>query len=179
MEVKQHEPYVPEQTDMKEFTFKAIFIGVILSMVLGAANAYIGLRAGMTVAATFPAAVIAMAFLRIFKGNILEENVARATATVGEALVAGTADLDAAGCGRVGLFAQVEIKFHATLVGVVECVPQRPAWHRRLFGCGLGERDAAVRLLDELGIELPGVIGQTLSDGPETVEHPQAVLLLR
>ncbi|MFC1724979.1 OPT family oligopeptide transporter [candidate division KSB1 bacterium] len=89
MEIKQHEPYVPEQTDMKEFTFKAIFIGVILSMVLGAANAYIGLRAGMTVAATFPAAVIAMAFLRIFKGNILEENIARATATVGEALVAG------------------------------------------------------------------------------------------
>lgn len=89
MEFKMKEPYVPEKTDLKEFTFKAVFIGAILSVVLGAANAYIGLRAGMTVAATFPAAVMAMAFLRLRKGTILEENVARATATVGEALVAG------------------------------------------------------------------------------------------
>jgi len=89
METNKYQAYVPEKTDLKEFTFKAVFIGAILSMILGAANAYLGLRAGMTVAATFPAAVISMAFLRIFKGTILEENVARATATVGEALVAG------------------------------------------------------------------------------------------
>lgn len=82
-------PFVPETTEMKELTFKAVALGVILAMILGAANAYLGLKAGMTVAATFPAAVIAMAILRVFKGNILEENLARTTASVGEALAAG------------------------------------------------------------------------------------------
>ncbi|HPI74575.1 MAG TPA: OPT/YSL family transporter, partial [bacterium] len=74
---------------MKELTFKAILLGVVLAVILGAANAYLGLRAGMTVAATFPAAVIAMAVLRVFKGTILEENMARTTGAVGEALAAG------------------------------------------------------------------------------------------
>lgn len=82
-------PYVPANKTMKELTFKSVFLGVILAMILGSANAYLGLKAGMTVAATFPAAVIAMAVLRIFKGSILEENVARTTASVGEALAAG------------------------------------------------------------------------------------------
>lgn len=90
-EVKNEDfkPYVPAETNLLEFTFKAILVGVIFSVVLGAANAYLGLKAGMTVAATFPAAVIAMAILRIFKGSILEENITRTTAAVGEALVAG------------------------------------------------------------------------------------------
>ncbi|MCP4724852.1 MAG: oligopeptide transporter, OPT family, partial [bacterium] len=89
MEQKEFKPYVPEKTDMKELTFKAVFIGVLLAVLLGSANAYVGLRAGMTIAATFPAAVVAMAFLRVFKGTVLEENIARTTASVGEALVAG------------------------------------------------------------------------------------------
>jgi len=66
-----------------------VFLGVIMAVVLGAANAYLGMKVGLTVAATFPAAVVAMAALRIFKGNILEENIARTTASVGESLVAG------------------------------------------------------------------------------------------
>jgi len=82
-------PYVPAETTMKEFTFKAVFVGAILAIILGAANAYLGLVAGMTVAATFPAAVMAMAVLRPFKGTVLEENTCRTTAAVGEALVAG------------------------------------------------------------------------------------------
>jgi len=82
-------PYVPEDSDLKEFTFRAVFLGVLMAVVLGAANAYLGMKAGLTVAATFPAAVVAMAALRIWKGTILEENVARTTASVGEALVAG------------------------------------------------------------------------------------------
>lgn len=82
-------PYVPPEKEMKELTFKSLSLGVILAMILGSANAYLGLKAGMTVAATFPAAVIAMAVLRVFKGNILEENIARTTASVGEALAAG------------------------------------------------------------------------------------------
>ncbi len=82
-------PYVPPENSMKELTFKSLSLGVIMAMILGSANVYLGLKAGMTVAATFPAAVIAMAVLRIFKGNILEENLARTTASVGEALAAG------------------------------------------------------------------------------------------
>jgi putative OPT family oligopeptide transporter len=82
-------PYVPEETSLKELTFKAVFLGVIMAIVLGAANAYLGMKVGLTVAATFPAAVVAMAALRPFKGTILEENIARTTASVGEALVAG------------------------------------------------------------------------------------------
>lgn len=84
-----YKPYVPAETDMKELTFKAVFLGIILAVILGAANAYLGLKAGMTVAATFPAAVISMAVLRMFKGTILEENMARTTGAVGEALAAG------------------------------------------------------------------------------------------
>ncbi len=83
------QPYVPADKQMKELTFKSVTLGVILAMILGSANVYLGLKAGMTVAATFPAAVIAMAVLRVFKGNILEENIARTTASVGEALAAG------------------------------------------------------------------------------------------
>ncbi|RPI00149.1 MAG: oligopeptide transporter, OPT family, partial [Calditrichaeota bacterium] len=82
-------PYVPAETNMKELTLKALILGVLLAVILGAANAYLGLKAGMTVAATFPAAVIAMAVLRPFKGTILEENLARTTGAVGEALAAG------------------------------------------------------------------------------------------
>ncbi|MFC1569091.1 OPT family oligopeptide transporter [bacterium] len=86
---EEFKPYVPAETSMKEFTFRALFIGAILSVILGSANAYIGLKVGLTVAATFPAAVMAMAILRLFKGSILEENTCRTTAAVGEALAAG------------------------------------------------------------------------------------------
>ncbi len=86
---KGFKPYVSPEKEMKELSFKAVALGVVLAMILGSANAYLGLKAGMTVAATFPAAVIAMAVLRVFKGNVLEENIARTTASVGEALAAG------------------------------------------------------------------------------------------
>jgi len=86
---KDFKPYVPDDVSMKEFSFKAIFLGLILTVILGSANAYLGMTAGMTVAATFPAAVISMAFMRLFKGSILEENLARTTGAVGEALAAG------------------------------------------------------------------------------------------
>jgi putative OPT family oligopeptide transporter len=82
-------PFVPASTDMAELSIKALVLGVIMAIALGAANAYVGMRAGLTVAATFPAAVVAMAVLRAFRGSILEENIARTTASVGEALVAG------------------------------------------------------------------------------------------
>ena len=59
---------------MSEFTLRALLLGLVMSVVLGAANAYLGLRAGMTIAATYPAAVIGMAVLRLLKGSLLEEN---------------------------------------------------------------------------------------------------------
>jgi len=84
-----HEPYVPEKTDQREFTARALIIGLVMTVVLGAANAYLGLRAGMTIAATYPAAVIGMAVLRIFRGSILEENFARTVGSIGESVAAG------------------------------------------------------------------------------------------
>jgi putative OPT family oligopeptide transporter len=84
-----HQPYVPEKTDQREFTLRAIIIGLVLTVILGAANAYLGLRAGMTIAATYPAAVIGMAVLRIMKGSILEENIARTIGSIGESVAAG------------------------------------------------------------------------------------------
>jgi putative OPT family oligopeptide transporter len=82
-------PYVDPKSDMKELTLPPLVLGALMAIILGAANTYLGLKAGMTVAATFPAAVISMAVLRLFKGNILEENIARTTGAVGEALAAG------------------------------------------------------------------------------------------
>lgn len=84
-----HQPYVPEKTAMREFTFKALIIGLFLTVILGAANAYLGLRAGMTIAATYPAAVIGMALLKLMKGSILEENIARTVGSIGESIAAG------------------------------------------------------------------------------------------
>ncbi len=72
-------------------TVKAVSLGIFLAFVFGSANAYLGMKAGQTVAATIPAAVIAMALFRIpaFRGGILEQNITRTAASVGEALVAG------------------------------------------------------------------------------------------
>jgi putative OPT family oligopeptide transporter len=85
----KHRPYVPETTSMREFTFRAVLLGLVMTVVLGAANAYLGLRAGMTIAATYPAAVIGMAVLRLCKGSILEENIARTVGSIGESVAAG------------------------------------------------------------------------------------------
>ncbi|MGE5847687.1 MAG: OPT family oligopeptide transporter, partial [Ignavibacteria bacterium] len=82
-------PFVSPQTQMSEFTIRALIIGLIMCVILGAANAYLGLKAGMTIAATYPAAVIGMAVLRIVKGSILEENIARTVGSIGESVAAG------------------------------------------------------------------------------------------
>jgi putative OPT family oligopeptide transporter len=74
---------------MQEFTWRAVLLGLVMCVVLGAANAYLGLRAGQTIAATYPAAVIGMAVLRVFKGSILEENIARTAGSIGESVAAG------------------------------------------------------------------------------------------
>src|SRR5246500_1199158 len=86
---KKHVPYVPETMQMKEFTFRALLIGLVMTAILGSANAYLGLKAGMTIAATYPAAVIGMALLRLMKGSLLEENIARTVGSIGESVAAG------------------------------------------------------------------------------------------
>jgi putative OPT family oligopeptide transporter len=88
-EQKPFVPFVSPNSTMPEFTIRALLIGLVMCVVLGAANAYLGLKAGMTIAATYPAAVIGMAILRIFKGSILEENFARTVGSIGEAVAAG------------------------------------------------------------------------------------------
>jgi len=88
-EQKKFIPFISADTNMLEFTFRGLLIGLIMSVILGAANAYLGLKAGMTIAATYPAAVIGMAILRLMKGTILEENFARTVGSVGESLAAG------------------------------------------------------------------------------------------
>ncbi|MCU0225064.1 MAG: OPT/YSL family transporter, partial [Acidobacteria bacterium] len=89
MSEKPFQPVIPASSTDREFTMRALVLGLVLSVVLGAANAYLGLRAGMTIAATYPAAVISMAFLRLFKGSLLEENFARTVGSIGESVAAG------------------------------------------------------------------------------------------
>src|SRR5579862_5179791 len=86
---RKHTPYVPETMQMKEFTLRALLIGLVMTAILGSANAYLGLKAGMTIAATYPAAVIGMALLRLMKGSLLEENIARTVGSIGESVAAG------------------------------------------------------------------------------------------
>ena len=89
MAESKHTPMVSASSDMREFTLRALVIGLFMCVILGAANAYLGLKAGMTIAATYPAAVIGMAVLRMMKGTLLEENFARTVGSIGESVAAG------------------------------------------------------------------------------------------
>lgn len=84
-------PYVPASKHPPEFTWMSLFVGGILAIVFGAANAYLGLIVGMTVSASIPAAVISMAVLRIImkRNSILENNIVQTITSSGEALAAG------------------------------------------------------------------------------------------
>jgi putative OPT family oligopeptide transporter len=85
----EYKPFVPQHVDMKEFTIGTVVLGLVMTVVLGAANAYLGLKAGQTIAATYPAAVISMAWLRLRRGTILQENLARTAGSIGESVAAG------------------------------------------------------------------------------------------
>jgi putative OPT family oligopeptide transporter len=88
---EEPKPYVAAESTMAELTWKAMLLGIVLAAMMGAANAYLALKAGQTVSATFPAAILALAAFRLpfFRGTVLEQNIARAAGTVGEALAAG------------------------------------------------------------------------------------------
>ncbi len=86
----EYSPYVGAGETMPEFTIKAIVIGMVLAVVFGAANAYLGLRVGLTVSASIPAAVMAVAAFQVLKkGTILEANMVQTVGSAGESLAAG------------------------------------------------------------------------------------------
>ena len=84
-------PYVPADKITPEITVTSIIMGIILAVVFGAANAYLGLRVGMTVSASIPAAVIAMGVIRVImkKNSILESNIVQTVGSAGESVAAG------------------------------------------------------------------------------------------
>ncbi len=88
---EKFKPYVPSDKVVPEFTATSILLGIILAVVFGAANAYLGLRVGMTVSASIPAAVISMGILRVIlkRKSILENNMVQTIGSAGEALAAG------------------------------------------------------------------------------------------
>lgn len=91
MEKTQFTPYIPADRITPEFTATSVITGIILAIVFGAANAYLGLRVGMTISASIPAAVIAMGVTRIIlkKNSILESNMVQTIGSAGESVAAG------------------------------------------------------------------------------------------
>lgn len=92
MENKKFKPYIPAEKVTPEFTATSIIIGVLLAVIFGAANAYLGLRVGMTVSASIPAAVISMGVIRVImkKDSILESNMVQTIGSAGESLAGGS-----------------------------------------------------------------------------------------
>jgi putative OPT family oligopeptide transporter len=83
-------PVIPASQNLPEITLRVIVLGVILTVVLAAANAYLGLKVGQTISASIPAAIISMSILRFFRNsNVLENTMVQTMASVGEALIAG------------------------------------------------------------------------------------------
>lgn len=88
---KEFKPYIPADKITPEITVASVIVGILLAVIFGAANAYLGLRVGMTVSASIPASVIAMGVIRVImrKNSILESNVVQTIGSAGEALAGG------------------------------------------------------------------------------------------
>lgn len=86
----EYEPYVPAEASLSEFTLRAVVIGALVGVVFGAANAYLGLKVGLTVSASIPAAVMGVAVFRVLRGGtVLEGNMVQTVGSAGESLAAG------------------------------------------------------------------------------------------
>ena len=91
-EPSSFKPFVPDETKMAEFTFKSIILGSIFGIIFGAATVYLALKAGLTVSASIPIAVIAITLGRkFFNTTILENNIIQTTGSAGEPIAAAVA----------------------------------------------------------------------------------------
>lgn len=136
-EKKRFKPYIPAEQAPAEFTVTSVVMGILLAVVFGAANAYLGLRVGMTVSASIPAAVISMGVIRIIlrKDSVLESNMVQTIGSAGESLAAGAIfTLPVlylwAGEGIIeppGMFTIGLIALYGGVLGVLFMVPLRRA----------------------------------------------------
>ena len=90
-EKQEFKPYIPADKVMPELTVTSVIIGILLAVLFGGANAYLGLRVGMTVSASIPAAVISMGIIRFIlrRDSILENNMVQTIGSAGESVAAG------------------------------------------------------------------------------------------
>lgn len=133
----EFKPFIPANKVVPEFTITSIILGAIIAIIFGAANAYLGLRVGLTVSASIPAAVISMGILRmILKGeSILENNIVQTIGSAGESLAAGAIFTLPAmfiwmkewGIGRPSLIQIAIIALCGGLLGVFFMIPLRKA----------------------------------------------------
>jgi putative OPT family oligopeptide transporter len=88
--VAEFRPYIPDEKVIPEFTFRAVFFGMVFGVIFGAVTVYVGLRAGLTVAASIPIAVLSISLLRAMgKATILENNIVQTTGSAGESVAGG------------------------------------------------------------------------------------------
>lgn len=134
---KNFKPYISADKKPKEFTLAAFISGTVLAIIFGAANAYLGLRVGMTVSASIPAAVISMGIMRVVLGrkSILESNIVQTIGSAGESLAAGSIFTlpalflwsEEGKMDKPGLFSITLIALIGGLLGVLFMVPLRNA----------------------------------------------------
>jgi putative OPT family oligopeptide transporter len=84
-----HKPYVPADARMEEFTWRGLVPGILLGVIFGAANAYLGLRAGLTISTSIPIAVMTVAVYKLVRGNILEANMSQTTGSASSSVASG------------------------------------------------------------------------------------------
>jgi len=135
----EFKPYIPASKVTPELTVTSIIMGVLLAVIFGAANAYLGLRVGMTVSASIPAAVISMGVIRVImkKNSILESNVVQTIGSAGESVAAGAiftipalflwAADESTGIDKPGILEITLIAAIGGLLGVFFMVPLRNA----------------------------------------------------
>ena len=136
---KDFKPFISADKIVPEFTFTSLFIGILLAVVFGAANAYLGLRVGMTVSASIPAAVLSMGIIRVIlrRDSILENNMVQTIGSAGESVAAGAiftlpalflwAADGVEGIEAPGLFEIFLIALVGGTLGVLFMIPRRKA----------------------------------------------------
>ncbi len=90
-EKEEFQPFINETTIISEFSFRAVIVGLLLGAIFAAANVYVGMKAGLTISASIPVAVVAVAIFRALKkttgeSSILESNMAQTVGSAGESL---------------------------------------------------------------------------------------------